>query len=252
MAHLSPPVPPRLVAVTDDFAVIDKPAHLLVHPTRPDGQYSLLEWLKEQYPGRDVSLVNRLDRETTGLVLAALHTEAASILGRMTMRREIDKEYLAIVHGCPEPAQGLIDAPLGRKGLGEDNPVHLKQAILEDGAAAQTKYRIIASGGGFSVLSLKTLTGRLHQIRVHLAHIGHPVVGDKIYGPDSRLYLRFIEEGWTAEHQQALFIDHHALHAHKLSFEWNGVAVKWDCPLPEEVAVFVRGNIPGAESLLLR
>lgn len=249
--HLRPSGKPRIVKQTDDFVVVNKPAHLLIHPTRPDGQYTLLDWLKSQFPDRQLSLVNRLDRETSGLVLVALRAEAASLLGQMTMRREIGKEYLAVVHGRPVPERGEIDAPLGRLGLTEMNAIYLKQTVRADGAPAQTHYQTIAAGSDFSLLKVQTKTGRLHQIRVHLAHIGNPVIGDKLYGPDSNFYLKFIAEGWTTELEKALFLDHHALHAHSLSFAWNGETVHCQYPLSDDVADFVLARIPGAESLLL-
>lgn len=250
-AHLVPSSPPYVVDKTDDFAVIYKPAHLLSHPTKPDGKFTLLEWLKNHFPNREVSLVNRLDRETTGLVLAALTSEAASLLGQMTMRREIHKEYLALVHGCPDPAQALIDAPIGRMGIDETNPVYLRQTVREDGAAAQTEYRVMSSSGGFSLLRLSTLTGRLHQIRVHLSHIGHPVVGDKLYGADPLLYLKFIETGWTDELEQTLLLNHHALHAYSMSFDWKGETRRWSYPLPDDLADLIIARMGTAESLLL-
>lgn len=249
--HLAPSSPPHVIAATDDFAVIAKPAHLLIHPTRPDGQFTLLEWLRDHFPGREVSLVNRLDRETTGLVLAALHPEAASVLGQMTMRREIHKEYLALVQGCPEIAEAIIDMPIARMGLDETNPVHVRQCVREDGTPAQTEYRVLSSSGGYSLLRVKTMTGRLHQIRVHLSSIGTPVVGDKIYGPDPALYLKFIAEGWTPELEQALSLNHHALHAYSMSFEWQGETRRWSYPLPDDLADFIIARMGTAESLLL-
>jgi 23S rRNA pseudouridine1911/1915/1917 synthase len=242
--RIAPASPPRLLFSNDDYAVVEKPAHLLCHPTRPDGQFTLLEWLRSQYTDQPVALINRLDRETSGLVLAALNTQAASQLGKMTMRREIDKVYLAVVHGTPDPANARIDAPIGRMGLSESNPIYLRQTVRSDGAAAQTEYKVLASGKEFSLLEVKTFTGRLHQIRVHLAHIGHPVVGDKLYGPDPLLYLKFIDEGWTEEHQRLLHLTHHALHAQQLSFDWNGERVHYESPLGGDVAEFVRAHIP--------
>lgn len=249
--HLQPPSSPHIVAVMDDFAIVSKPAHLLIHPTRPDGQFTLLEWLRNHFPDRDVSLVNRLDRETTGLVLVAFHPEAASILGQMTMRREINKEYFALVHGCPSPVEAMIDAPIGRLGIDENNSVYVRQGVMETGASAQTHYRVMSSSGGFSLLRVKTETGRLHQIRVHLSHIGHPVVGDKIYGPDASLFLKFITEGWTPELEQVLLLNHHALHAYSLSFNWKGQPLRWSYPLPDDMADLIIARMSSAESLLL-
>jgi 23S rRNA pseudouridine1911/1915/1917 synthase len=233
----------RIVEESPDWWVIDKPAHLLVHPTKPDGRMTLLQLMREAAEGAFVSMVNRLDRETSGLVLAAKSPEAASQLGKMTMRHEIGKRYLALVCG-EAPESGEIKAPLGRMGTQGESAIHLKQGVLETGGAeALTRFRCLekrssATGIRISLLEVETGTGRLHQIRVHLSHIGFPVVGDKIYGPDENCYLEFIRDGWTPDLQAKLWINRHALHAHELGFCWNGEARFFAVPLPQDLAVF--------------
>jgi 23S rRNA pseudouridine1911/1915/1917 synthase len=233
---------PVLLAETPDYLVVDKPPNVLSHPTRPDGAPTLLGWLQERHPGEFVALVNRLDRETSGTVLIARSPEAASKLGAMTMKREIDKTYLALVSGRVATEQGHIDAPIGRLGISPENPIWLRRGIIphDDPQGrktqdAQTEYWTLASTGACSLLRLRAHTGRLHQLRVHLAHLGHPVIGDKIYGPDPLLYLKFIAEGWTDEHQRILGLHRHALHAHELSFTWNDVNLTFTAPLPEDM-----------------
>src|SRR5271154_2630051 len=103
---------------------------MLSHPTRPDGTPTLLGWLQEKFPGEFVALVNRLDRETSGTVLAARSPEAASRLGGMTMRREIHKHYLALVSDRVALEHGIIDAPLGRLGISEHNPIWLRMGVI--------------------------------------------------------------------------------------------------------------------------
>jgi len=261
---------PVLLAQRADFLVVAKPAHWLSHPTRPDGKPTLLGWLQERFPGEFVALVNRLDRETSGTVLAARSAGAASRLGAMTMRREIQKYYLALVAGRVETEHGVIDAPIGRLGISAENPIWLKRGVIaaddaqgRKSAAARTEFwrvgvvdqenrraqdagsrcaRDSSSGDGghrkagfISLLRLQAHTGRLHQLRVHLAHIGHPVIGDKIYGPDPNLYLKFIAEGWTEEHERVLGLPRHALHAHELRFEWDGEELAFMAEMPEEM-----------------
>jgi 23S rRNA pseudouridine1911/1915/1917 synthase len=233
---------PVILACHADFLVADKPAHLISHPTKPDGRPSLLGWLREKFPGEFVALANRLDRETSGTVLVARSPEVASRLGTLTMERVIHKEYLALVSGRVEAEHGVIDAPLGRLGVSPENPIWLRQGVLASddpqgrkAVAARTEFWRVATGDGISLLRLKAHTGRLHQLRVHLAHIGHPVAGDKIYGPNSNLYLKFIAEGWTAEHQRALGLPRHALHAHELRFPWNGGEMVFTAPLPNDL-----------------
>jgi len=238
---------PEIVALEADFLVVAKPPNLLSHPTRPDGARTLLGWLQEKFPGEFVALVNRLDRETSGTVLVARTPEAASRLGSMTMRREIQKEYLALVAGRVKDEHRVIDVPLGRLGISESNPIWLRQGVIlpddaegRRGAAARTEFWRVAASDEATLLRLRAHTGRLHQLRVHLAHIGHPVMGDKIYGPDPELYLKFIESGWTEEHQRRLLLPRHALHASRLSFRWGGEEREFVVPLPEDIAELER------------
>ncbi len=252
-------IEPTILAEEADFVVVAKPPDLLSHPTRPDGKRTLLGWLQEKFPGEFVALVNRLDRETSGTVLAARSPEAASRLGAMTMRREIHKGYLALVSGRVEVEHGVIDAPIGRLGISEENPIWLRMGVIpaddpkgRKTAEARTEFWRLGvgddyAGGPISLLRLQAHTGRLHQLRVHLAHIGHPVIGDKIYGPDPNLYLKFIAEGWTEEHERVLGLPRHALHAHELSFSWNGADLKFTAPLPEDLRSLVSTYLPKAE-----
>ena len=233
---------PILIAEHADFLVVAKPPHVLSHPTRPDGRPTLLGWLQEKFPGEFVALVNRLDRETSGTVLVARSPETASRLGAMTMRREIHKYYLALVSGRVEAEHGVIDAPIGRLGISPENPIWLRRGVIPSDdpqgrktAGARTEFWRLAASDHCSLLRLQAHTGRLHQLRVHLAHIGHPVIGDKIYGPDGNLYLKFIAEGWTEEHQRVLGLPRHALHAHELRFPWNGGELTFTAPLPEDM-----------------
>jgi 23S rRNA pseudouridine1911/1915/1917 synthase len=194
--------------------------------------------------GGQVSIVNRLDRETSGLVLVAKTLAAARDFGLLMQRHSLRKEYLAIVWGWPEWEHKLVDAPLDRQGKHQDSLIWLKQMIHAAGAPAQTEFfverrfrRSAFAREGFSVIRAIPRTGRTHQIRVHLASIGHPIVGDKIYGHDEQLYLRFIETGWTHELEQRLLLPRHALHSAKLAIEDERV---WSSALPRDLAEFVR------------
>lgn len=233
----------RVVFECADWLVVEKPAHLLIHPTRPDGTHTLWHELLEAYPGETLSLMNRLDRETSGLVLVSRHRQAASLFGKMTMRREIQKDYLALVEG-EAPEEGAIDVPLDRLGkYRQESPIYLKQGVVPEGYPAQTYFkrlgvRMYSTVKKISLLEVRLGTGRLHQIRVHLAHIGHPVIGDKIYGPDEMCYLRFIETGWTSELEEILCLSRHALHAYSLKFAWEGRDHEITIPLPEDLKNF--------------
>ena len=192
--------------------------------------------------GGQVSIVNRLDRETSGLVLVAKTAAAARQFGLLMQRRSLHKEYLAIVWGWPDWEHKLVDAPLDRQGKHEHSAIWLKQVIHGAGAPAQTEFFVerrfrksTTSGDRFSIIRAVPHTGRTHQIRVHLAAVGHPIVGDKIYGPDEQLYLRFIENGWTDELETKLLLPRHALHSARLAVE---NAHEWTSALPPDLAEF--------------
>jgi len=224
----------HIVAETEDLLVVEKPPFLLIHSTKPDGTPTLWAALRELLAfelvnGGQVSIVNRLDRETSGLVLIAKNRPAARRFARAMERRQIEKEYLAIVWGWPEWETTTMDAPLARQGEHQPSAIWLKQMIHEAGAPAVTDFRVeerfVRQEKRFAIVRAIPRTGRTHQIRVHLAHLGHAIVGDKIYGPDERLYLRFIETGWTQELERKLLLPRHALHSARLrlagEFDWQ-------------------------------
>jgi len=242
-----------IIDETDDYVVVDKPPFLLIHPTKPNGAPTLWKQLRELLAfeiasGGQVSIVNRLDRETSGLVLVAKTSAVARKFGLLMQQRRLRKEYLVIVSGWPEWETKLVDAPLDRQGKHEKSEIWLKQMIHPAGAPAQTEFRVerrfiksrSSSENKFSLIRAVPLTGRTHQIRVHAASIGYPIVGDKIYGPDEQLYLRFIQTGWTPELERQLLLPRHALHATKLAIDGE---FEWESPLPADLAEFCSGGL---------
>lgn len=240
----------RIVDERDDFVVVEKPPFLLVHPTKPGGPRTLWSELRNLFAyeianGGQISLINRLDRETSGLMLVAKTSAAARRLGLLMQEQHIAKEYLAVVFGWPNWETQIVDAPLARQGAHGCSAIWLKQMIHPQGAAAQTEFVVRQrftrrDGGQFAVVTAKPLTGRTHQIRVHLASLGHPLVGDKIYGNDEQNYLRFIEAGWTPELERALLLPRHALHSSMIAVAGEGV---WRVELPPDLERFIRGAV---------
>jgi 23S rRNA pseudouridine1911/1915/1917 synthase len=277
-----------IVDETEDYLVVDKPPFLLTHPTKPSNQPTLWCELRrllafEIANSGQVSIINRLDRETSGLVLVAKTSAAARRFGLLMQRGRLHKEYLAIVWGSPEWEEKMVDAPLDRQGKHRQSAIWLKQAIHPAGAAARTQFRVerrfvrsiggdgpreqfassapgseLAAGrvrpiggpGGrcptlpiekFSLIRAVPLTGRTHQIRVHLSSLGHPIVGDKIYGPNERFYLEFIENGWTATLDRQLLLPRQALHSAKLAIDADS---GWTSPLPVDLAEWCSGGCP--------
>jgi 23S rRNA pseudouridine1911/1915/1917 synthase len=244
---MTPPPPEKLFPIIyedDELLVINKPAGLVCHPTKTDEYSSLISRVRLYLVGRASSragapepsahLVNRLDRETSGVTLVAKTDDAAREIRRLWENRLVDKEYLALVHGHLRDETGLIDAPLGKD---ESSRVAVKDCVRPDGLPSQTEFtvtkRFSRAEGEFSLLRIRLLTGRKHQIRIHLAHLGHPIVGDKIYGSDEDMYLALVENRLTQEHRRRLIFPNQALHASRLRFSWRFRELDFTCE-PEE------------------
>jgi 23S rRNA pseudouridine1911/1915/1917 synthase len=221
-----------------DLLVIDKPAGLPVHPTARYHRNTLTALLRERFGETPPILAHRIDSETSGVLILAKTKRAERQLKVMFARREVSKRYLAIVSGVPEPPEGRIEVPLGPDKAG---PVRVKMAPDPDGLPALTEYRVLEALGNSALIECRPRTGRQHQIRAHLAHLGHPIVGDKMYGEDAGLFLEYIEQGPTPEILRRAGAPRHFLHAASISFvhPMQRAPLKVESPLPEDMATYL-------------
>jgi 23S rRNA pseudouridine1911/1915/1917 synthase len=248
----------------EHLSVINKPANITVHPTARHYHATVMKTLEKQRPGEFFALIHRLDKETGGVLMLARSPaadrafkqlleghvlsevrearRATEATPRKQRVRNVDKTYLAITWGIPE--EGLIDAPLEQD---PDNPLRVKMHVPKSGGLdARTHVTVLdrvtraSDGRSYALLRCKLFTGRQHQIRVHLAHIGTPVVGDKLYGPDERMLARSADGELTEEDLRRLELPRHALHAESYQLEHaiTGAPLELLAPLPEDLVEF--------------
>jgi 23S rRNA pseudouridine1911/1915/1917 synthase len=238
-APVEPEVPRHFEVLYEDASVlvIDKPAGLPMHTTAKFWRNTLAAVLRERYPTERMEIAHRIDRETSGVLLIARGPAVASFLTRAFARRAVDKTYLALVRGQP-PDDGVIDLPM--KLL--DTPSHVMMGPAPDGLPAVTRYRVVRRFAAHALCEARPETGRQHQIRVHLAAIGHPIVGDKLYGASEALFMRACEEGVTPELAASFDnLPRHALHAHRLTFPHPSGRgpLTVESPLPADLRAYV-------------
>ena len=216
-----PPVrlPLDIIYEDEDILVVNKPAGMPIHPSQNNYYNSLANALAWYYAQQDKPFIfrctNRLDRDTSGLTVIAKHMVSSGILSDMVRRHAFSREYRAIVRGHVEPAAGTIDAPLSR----------LPGSIIErtvdfaHGEHAVTHYRVTDEKNGYSLVSLHLETGRTHQIRIHMKHLGYPLIGDYLYNPDMERISR------------------QALHSYRIQFVHpiTGEPMDFTAPLPEDM-----------------
>ena len=212
----------------EHLLILDKPAPLAVHPVGAYQELNLHSLLKKDRRWRDTALrfVHRLDAETSGVICAAKTEEAARFVGTEFLKNRVEKTYQTLVFGTPSPPEGEIKIRLGHDASSGFQTVRI--ADEKDGEEAATKYRVLWSAGGYSWLEVKPLTGRTHQIRVHLSLVGHPIVGDKIY-IDLNIFREYVVGGLSTEMLKRVMLPRLALHASSLSFRH---------PLTREMTLF--------------
>ncbi len=227
---------PRIIYEDKNFLAVDKPPGLLVHPTASSKEPTLVDWLKKRYPeisrvgdpsagsGQVIQtrpgIVHRLDRDTSGIILIARNQKYFEYLKNLFQTRAIRKTYRALVYGTVVPKKGIIEKEIKIK------PGTTKRTVFKGRKerAAVTEYRVLKYLGDFSWIEVVPLTGRTHQIRVHLASISHPVVGDKLYAPKKYKVVGLP------------YIGRQMLHAYSLEFSpASGKRLKLAADLPEDI-----------------
>ncbi len=237
-----PPVETRIAPEPGDLAVLyedaalvalDKPPGLVVHPGAGRATGTLVHRLLARYPelagvggpGRP-GIVHRLDKDTSGLLLVARSDASYRALVRLFAGRGLDKRYLAIVHGAPRAPAGVVEAPIGRHPTERQ-----RMAVRPGGRPARTGWRRVAAAGPVALLELELHTGRTHQIRVHLRHLGHPLVGDPVYGEARERRLSGAARAALAGFGRP------ALHAWRLRLPHptTGAPLALEAPVPEDL-----------------
>lgn len=228
---------------TPDFAIYDKPTGVLVHPQNRNTQYSMIDEAHAAY-GRDANITHRIDQETSGLLLISKHKESERELKWLFESRDISKSYLALVHGeFPESLE--VDAPLLRKE-DESAVVRMVVRVHDDGKASQTAFKRLCYYPelDMSLVECYPRTGRQHQIRVHLFHVKHPIVGDPIYGQNENDVLRFLDKELSPEERIEMSgAKRLMLHAQSLSFTHNSkFTITSRAGFVEEALLDIRSN----------
>lgn len=216
--------------------VVSKPGDVVCHPSKAGPWSSLVGAAREYTRLPTIHLVFRLDRETSGIVVLAKDAKMASRLQVAMQERQVGKTYRAILTGALRETV-RVDQPLG-----DDlhSPVFVKTAVASDGKPAITLFtpEAIASDGRFTLARVVTESGRKHQIRAHAQWLGHFLVGDKIYGPDDRLYLEFIETGWTPRLAEKLLFPRQALHCAEIDLRPARIDHVFTAPLANDLKEF--------------
>ncbi|HUT57115.1 MAG TPA: RluA family pseudouridine synthase [Phycisphaerae bacterium] len=234
------PIPISILYEDEDLLAVNKAPGILVHPARGNPHGTLVnavayyaETLSKGGGPFRPGVVHRLDRDTSGVIIFAKNDPAHARLARQWESRTAEKEYLAIVEGVPQ-----LDADVITEPLGKDRHVRERYAVRRDGTGreATSHYEIAEAFDGFSLLRVRPKTGRTHQIRVHLAHIGHRVVADRQYGSRDHVTLQEIARG-QADHDEVL-IARQALHAASLTIRHprSGEVLHLEAPVPADMA----------------
>lgn len=244
IAPLTPPPPlPPVLFEDEQLLVFQKPSGMLVHPSGERFAWGLIGLAKKARPDDRIDLVHRIDRETSGALVLTKDLAANAVMKEHFRERRVGKVYLAIVHGAPAWDSLEVRAPIGDA---EDSEIGLRKGARPDGQHAHTTVTVRKRLGSHTLVSCAIHTGRTHQIRVHMEHTGHPLLGDKIYGQPDQTFLRWLSGERSEALRAQLGFPRHALHAWRLSFPHptTGAPVTVEAPLPDDMQAVVDGATP--------
>ena len=234
-----PPALPAVLYEDHRMIALDKPAGMLVHPAGGVFVWSLIALARLARPGVHLHLVHRLDRDTSGVVVLAKDAEANRLLKDAFQRQASDKVYWAICRGAPRWDTLLVDAPIGDDTASE---VRVRMGVRDDGQAARTRLFVLARWRDRALVAAHPRTGRTHQIRLHLEHVGHPILGDRLYGQPDEVFLHTIDHGIDAWTLGRIGWARHALHARILRLPHpEGHAVELRAPMPTDMIAMLGG-----------
>ncbi|MCA9217385.1 MAG: RluA family pseudouridine synthase [Planctomycetales bacterium] len=226
----------------DDLLVINKPGWLVCHPSKRGPMSSLIGAARVHTGIESLHIVALLDRETSGVVVLAKNSASARKYQMAVERRQVNKTYVAVLDGELESAV-TVEKPIGKCTT---SIIHSKMEVTSDVANSKSAVTLFLPGfvnNGHTFCEITMQTGRRHQIRVHAQSIGHPIVGDKIYGPDETLFIEFMENGWTDYHASRLPIPRQALHCRRYSFQFDTGEVGFEAPIPSDMVRLCRDQM---------
>ncbi len=238
-----PPPMPAVLYEDASMLALDKPAGMLVHPVGQKWSWGIVGLARRARPEADIDLSHRLDRDTSGVMLLTKRPEANRHMKQIFMDRKVGKVYWALVRGVPTWDEITCDAPLGQ-AIG--SAVILRQGVNPAGAAAKTRFKVLHRQTEYALVACKPVTGRTHQIRVHLEHLGFPILGDKLYGQPDDVFLEILEKGITDRIREVVRFPRHALHARSIAFPHpdTGQILRVRAPLPADMRAVALGAPP--------
>ena len=252
----APPPLPDIVYEDERLIILNKPPHLLCHPAGDRWEWGIIGLVRDYLPGVRIELAHRLDRETSGILVLTKDLAANIYLKERLRRRteDLKKEYLAIVRGQPKWTENIVEAPID---LDVHSQVRLRRGVVAGGLSAKTGFEVREHLGEFTVVKCHLFTGRTHQIRIHLNHLGFPILGDKIYGQPDRVFMEWMQHrdvstlhpGIDNQHfvfvRNAVGFSRQALHAWRMQLPHpDGHILNVEAPIPSDMKSIIDGLSP--------